>query len=39
MTNIKVNNANEYIKYIRMSHKIKESTKWYNKMKAKIIIE
>ena len=37
--NINVNNEKEYIKYIKMSHKIKESTKQYIKMKVNDIIE
>ncbi|BFU21588.1 hypothetical protein, conserved [Entamoeba histolytica] len=39
VTNINVNNENEYIKYNKISHKIKESTKRYIKMKVNDIIE
>ncbi|BFU24315.1 hypothetical protein, conserved [Entamoeba histolytica] len=39
VTNINVNNENEYIKYIKMSHKIKENTKQYIKLKVNDIIE
>ncbi|BFU19174.1 hypothetical protein, conserved [Entamoeba histolytica] len=37
--NINVNNENEYIKYIKVSRKIKENTKRYIKMKVNDIIE
>ena len=39
VTNINVNNENEYIKYIKISHKIKENIKRYIKMKVNDIIE
>ncbi|BFU22443.1 hypothetical protein, conserved [Entamoeba histolytica] len=38
-TNINVNNEKEYIKYIKISHKIKENTKQYIKVKINDIIE
>ena len=37
--NINVNNEKEYIKYIKISHKIKENTKQYIKVKVNDIIE